>query len=77
MLNVAVFKGCNNIHIVCLPANYLLGCYFTVFLFFFFPGHVFSNSGKIATSILSCPDCMKKSLIALFICSAHKRLQSS
>lgn len=32
----------------------------------------FPNSGKITTSILSCPDCMKESLIALFICSAHK-----
>ena len=79
-LNIACFKGYNNIFFAS-PPTICWACYFTilflVFLFSFFSwAHVFPNSGKITTSILSCPDCMK-SLIALFICSAHKRLQNS
>lgn len=72
MLNIAVFKSCNNI--LYLSTNYSLGCYipvlFFLFSFFFSWAHGFPNSCKITTSILSCPDCLKKSLIALFICSA-------
>lgn len=46
-------------------------------IYFFFSGHIFfPNSDKITASILSCPDCMKKSLIALFICSSHKTLKT-
>lgn len=82
-LNIAVFKGYNNTFLAFLLITCWLlfhrsfsGCFFFRCVFFSW-AHVFSNSGKITTSILSCPDCMKKSLIALFICSAHERLQNS
>lgn len=40
VLNIAVFKSCNNI--LYLSTNYSLGCYIPIlfFLLFFFPGHM-------------------------------------